>query len=133
MSLKQTYAGQLAVLNLAYGAGLSSMKLRLFSNNHTVTDATILSDLTECSFTGYAAQSPSWTTPANVANVAQTQSGTRTFTYSGGSTTTVYGYYLTDSGGTVLLGAETFTSPVTLSTIIPSLLLAITYTQKTEF
>lgn len=133
MSLKQTYSGQLNVLNLAYSGGLNAMRLRLFSNNITVADTTVIGDFTECTFTGYAAQAPAWSTPANVANVAQTLSGTRTFTYSGVATTTVYGYYLTDAAGTTLYGGETFSSPVTLSTLIPSLLLAITYTQKTEF
>lgn len=134
MNIVQTNAGALQILLDALGSS-PTMMVRLFSNNHTFGAATVLGDLTECTFTGYAAAAPTWTTPALSGSTAQTLPSPAgvPFTYSGGSTTTVYGFYLTDSGGTVLYGGTTFSSPVTLSTIITSLTVYPTYTQKAEF
>ena len=134
MNIVATDAGALAILLAALGSS-PSMKVRLFSNNHAMDHATVLGDLTECAFTGYSAAAPTWTTPAISGGVPQTLPSPAgvPFTYSGASTTVVYGFYLTDSGGTVLYGGSTFPAPVTLSTIVTTLTVYPVYTTKEEF
>jgi len=134
MNIVATDAGALEILLDALSAS-PSLKVRLFSNNHAFDHATVLGDLTECAFTGYSAAAPTWTTPALVGVVPTTIPSPTgvTFTYAGGSTTTVYGFYLTDSGGTKLYGGSTFPAPVTLTTVVTSLTVYPVYTTKEEF
>lgn len=112
-----------------------TLKLRLFSNNVSVGATTVLSDLTEASFAGYAPASPAWGAPGLSGTTAQIiPSPTNVdFSYSGGSTATVYGAYLTDAAGTALFGATTFATPFVFSTVVPVLKIYPVYTQKTEF
>lgn len=134
MNIVQTAEGAYAMMLLALGAS-PSLKLRLFSNNVVVGPTTVLSDLTQASFAGYSAASPAWGAPALVGTTAQiVPSPTNVdFSYSGGSTTTVYGAYLTDAANTALFGATTFTTPFVFSPVVPVLSLYPVYTQKTEF
>jgi len=112
------------------------MKVRLFDNNYTVVPATTLADLNEATaMTGYVAAAPTWSTPAVVSGVPTTTpvpSGV-VFTYSGVSTYTVYGAYLTDSANTKLWGASNFAAPFVFSVTVLTLSIYPTYTQKAEF
>jgi len=134
MNIVQTAAGALAVLLTALGS-TPSLVCRLFSNNISVGLATTLGGLTQASFTGYAAVSPTWTTPTLSGTTALTAPTPTNvdFTYSGASTTTVYGFYLTDAGNTALFGATTFAAPFVFSTIVTVLSVFPVYTQKSEF
>lgn len=134
MNIVATNQGALNAM-LAALTSSPTLKVRLFQNNVTVGASTVLSDLTECTFTGYAAAAPTWTTPALSGGVPTTTPSPAGvgFTYSGGSTTVVYGMYLTDSAGTKLYGATTFSSPVTLSTIVTSLTVYPTYQFPGQF
>lgn len=81
------------------------LKLKLYTNNVTPGEATILSDLTESTGTGYAAitfTGASWTVTGGVASYAE-----QTFTYTGAEAT-VYGYYITNNAGDELIAAELF-------------------------
>jgi hypothetical protein len=128
-----TSDGALEILQNGIGAS-PSMKVRLFSNNLTAfTKATVLGDLTEASFTGYAAASPTWSAPALSSGVAQTLGGTAPFTYTGVSSTVVYGYYLTDSAGTKFYGGNLFPAPQTLDTVTTTLSMQVTLNEKSEF
>lgn len=134
MNIVQSKNGALNILLAALGSS-PSLKVRLFSNNVVIDNDSDLSSVTECSFTGYAAAAPTWTTPALVGGIPTTTPSPAgvSFTYSGGSSTTVYGFYLTDSAGSKWYGGTTFPTPVTLSTIVTSLSVYPTYTQKSEF
>ncbi len=86
------------------------VKLKLYSSNTTLSETTVVGDLTEATFTGYSAVTltgASWTvTSADPASASYAQ---QTFTSSAGSQNqNIYGYYVTNSGGTILLWAETF-------------------------
>lgn len=134
MNLVQTNAGALKVIQLALGT-TPSIRCHLFDNNYSVVLATVLGDLTEASFTGYASVLPTWTAFAMVGAYA-TSTPTPTnvdFVYSGGSTVTVYGTFFTDSASAYLLGASTFAAPFVFSTVITTLSIYPTYTQKSEF
>jgi hypothetical protein len=82
-------------------------KLHLFTNDATPLEATVLAGLTECDVAGYAATTLSAPTVATVGDVTTATYSQQTFTFT--AATTVYGYYLTDNGGTKLLWAERFT------------------------
>jgi hypothetical protein len=90
------------------------LKLHLFTNNYTPGKGDTTSSVTEASDGSYSAATltgASW----SIATVSHTTTATYpavTFTFAGAQT--VYGYYLTDSGGTTLVGAELFASALTI-------------------
>lgn len=91
------------------GTFLNTLKMRLFKSNTTITSATVLSDLTEADFTGYAAQNLSGFPAASVVGSSGSSTGdAKTFTVGSSPSTTnsIYGYYITDSGNTKLYGAQ---------------------------
>jgi len=100
------------VLTLSYivnKATPSNVKLHLFSNNATISDSTVLGDLTECAISGYSAitlTGSSWTVATNTGTTSATYAQ-QTFTLTGSGN--VYGYYVTDNAGTGLLWVEKFT------------------------
>lgn len=84
---------------------LSTAKLRLYKNNVTPTNATVLADLTEADFSGYAAQTLVWGASSITAHIAEAAAATLSFTISSG-TQNIYGWYVTNSAGTRLLSVE---------------------------
>jgi len=114
------------------GTGLQNCKVRLFTNNYTPVDGTVLGDLTEAIFAGYVAQTiANWTTATTVSAKAQTQA-TVSFLNSSGSPKDVYGYYLTNAGGSVLLGAERFSAPPISIADGNNLVVTVTFTVNSE-
>lgn len=104
-----------ALDDIVAGAGFSTAKLRLFKNNVTPDNTKVIGDFTEATFSGYAAISlTGWSAAAVTAHVAQSDPTAGTFTITSG-TQAIYGWYVTDSGGTVLYWAQRDPSaPVTL-------------------
>jgi hypothetical protein len=106
---------------LINGAGFTTAKMRLLASNITIGASTTLSALLagEASFTGYSAVTlSSWGTPAldgsNRAASLNTQG--QFVPTSGGGSGNLYGYFLTDSGGTHLYGGENFAgAPITVA------------------
>lgn len=89
------------------------MLLKLFTNNHTPADADVEGDYTEMGATqGYGditLDSGDWTiTPGNPSLGAQAQ---KTFAFTAGGPTTVYGYFVVWSSDGQLAWAEKFSSP----------------------
>lgn len=83
-----------------------SLRLRLFTNNHTPAIADVPSDYTECAATGYAAAvitTGNWTV-STVSGVVQAVYIQVTFIFS--TSATIYGYYVTDSVPTKVEWAE---------------------------
>ena len=85
--------------------------LRLYSSNTTPGETDTTATYTEATFTGYSAitlTGASWTVTnadPSVASYAE-----QTFTSSAGSQNqAIYGYYVTNAAGTVLMRAERFT------------------------
>jgi len=94
----------------------SGHTLRLFQNNLTPTPATSLGSFTESTFTGYAAVSLSgqFGSPTFVTDGQyQIASGTYTFSCTGGSSQTIYGWYI-DDGSNVKM-SQRLDTPVTIS------------------
>jgi hypothetical protein len=88
-------------------------KLRLFSNDLTPDDDSVIASFTECSGNGYATitltgsiSAPTWSV-ATALGVTTASYAAQVFTMTGALT--AYGYYVTDNAGTGLLWAERFT------------------------
>lgn len=85
------------------------LKLHLYSNNYTPVEGSLLANFTECNAAGYAAitlTGASWTV-ATTTGTTEATYAQQTFTFTAAQT--VYGYYITDSGSTILVWAELFT------------------------
>lgn len=119
MALVVPNEGESWFLKLALkDAAPGTTTIRLFKNSVTLSDSTVWADLTEATFTGYASQSLSragWNEPT-VGSVTYINRSAVTFSCSGGSQD-VYGYAVTytDGGTTYILWAESFSSPITIS------------------
>jgi hypothetical protein len=87
-----------------------NVKLKLFKSNTTPAETTVVADLTEADFTGYSAVTltgSSWS--ATNADPSVASYAEQSFTSSAGSQSqSVYGYYVVNNGGTILLWAERF-------------------------
>lgn len=86
--------------------------LRLFQNNFTPANASVLADFTVADFTGYAnitLTGGSWTTtPGDPSTASYTQ---QTFTRSAtGAVQTIYGYYIVNTAGTKVWFYEKFST-----------------------
>ncbi len=111
-------AGVTDVLNAWLGISTSKMatgKVRLFSTSVALSDSTVIGDLTEATFPGYAAVAltgGSWNAVTVTSHVASTSlTSPASFVYgTPGSPQTIYGAYITDSGNTTLLACWTFAS-----------------------
>jgi hypothetical protein len=87
---------------------------RLYVNNINVTDATVIGDLTEATFAGYAASAAlTWGTPYNDGDHASVESNRVQFTTTGEPDgQTARGAYLTTAGGSpALLAILPFDGP----------------------
>ena len=101
----------------AFGAAPArpSLTYHLFVNNVTITSATLLANLTECTAPGYAAINVPYTSwsGATAAGVANYSAPNITFslTGQGAPAQTVYGHYVTDQTSGVLLFGLTWAAP----------------------
>lgn len=97
-------------------------KLHLFKNDAEIDAETVLSDLTEADFSGYASQAITWSTtytdPASGPGASDIS--TLTFSHNGGGTAnTVYGWYMTMNDGTErLLAAVKYPSSKSFSSAV---------------
>lgn len=114
-------------------AGMEALSFHLYKASHTPAESDSVGSYTECTFTGYSAQtlnakmstSAGWTAPALVAggtgswlggyktNAAESTYPQQSWTCSA-SPDTVYGYYVTGAISTTLYWAEAFASSVVL-------------------
>lgn len=99
----------------AVAGKLNGVKIGLYTNNVTWNKNTVLTDVTECTFTGYAKVAVTWTTPFRATDgTYRVSSGLNVFQPTAASTETAVGYFITDTAGTVLLGGDAFPAPVPL-------------------
>src|SRR5919204_2712033 len=90
----------------AWLTGLGSLTIKLAKNNVTITRATVIGDLTEANFSGYASQSiGAWGAPVyDAANHRYSSTApTNTWTNSTGVVgNTIYAVYVVDSSGNLI-------------------------------
>lgn len=101
------------------GGQYAGGKVMLFTNNIVPTKATVLADLTEATFGGYARTTlAGWTAPyVNMAgNYSIDNLDIQEFDGDGsGPDEAIMGYGVLNAGGTVLLQAEKFATPIQVS------------------
>ncbi len=88
----------------------ANLKLHLYTNNHTPAATDTTANYTECTDSGYSAQSltgGSWTF-SDVSNVTTASYPAIVWTFNG--SVTIYGYYVTDSGTNKVVWAELFSA-----------------------
>lgn len=119
--------------------GAQSFRLKLFQNNYTPVVGSVLASFTEATFSGYAAgiiTAGGWTAPVND-GTGRAISNNALFTFSnttGAIGNNIYGYFVTDAGGTKLYWAERFgVAPVDMMTAGKVLNIIPVLTQKSEF
>jgi hypothetical protein len=106
MSAVYQYIGDRWFFNTSLAA--NNTKLHLFTNNVTPAKSDTVGTYTECSASGYSAitlSSGSWTV-STVSTTTTAAYATQTFTLT--ASATIYGYYITDSGGTNIILSEAF-------------------------
>ena len=86
--------------------------LRLYQNNYTPDDSSVVGSFTEASFTNYAAVTMTragWNASVTVSNKAESSYGSAPLSWTcGASGNTVYGYYVSGATSSVVLWAEKF-------------------------
>jgi hypothetical protein len=88
----------------------ANLKVHLYTNNHAPAAGDTIANYTECTDTGYSAQSlagGSWTF-ADVSNVTTASYPAITWTFNAAQT--IYGYYVTDTGTNKVIWAEEFSA-----------------------
>lgn len=107
--------------------------IRLFSNNHTPVIGDTVAAYTEATFSGYSSQTVgAWGGAVFSSSKARSTATTpRTFTNSTGAVgNTIYGYYVTDAGGSDLVFAHRpDNGPFDLLTAGKSMTVACAYTR----
>ncbi len=114
-------ARMIAMITNATTAQNLNCVLALYKNNLTPASTDVLADYTAATFTGYSATtltSASWTITAASSGAPATaaQTSATTFTCSGTTSEAIYGYYVYQTGATVVLWAERFSDgPYTIA------------------
>lgn len=103
--------------------------LHLYTNDYTPNKVSVLADFDECTIGSYAPISltnADWNAPTTVGGVAQSTWGTglTTFEVSSG-TEPIFGYFITDDAGTVVVWAQRFDDMQTLSVSTPVSLIPV--------
>jgi hypothetical protein len=124
----------LAILNAltAMSAILNGAKVHLYANNAALGENTVLGDLTEATFTGYAASialvwNPAYTQQDGTPTVdapSVTFASTSPFT----TGNTIYGFYVTNGAGSTLLYAQAFAAPQLISAAFQAVVVQPTFT-----
>jgi hypothetical protein len=101
-NVREGYVAQLEALI----DGLTAY-LHLYTNDPTISEASVKADFAESAFEGYAPVALSkWSPPALRAGLARSQADTAAFTWTGGATPPpVRGYFVTEGPNGVLLAA----------------------------
>lgn len=122
MLTAMTVAAKKAVMNraVAVGGPWAALTLHLYVNNVAPNEDTVVADLTQATFAGYAAVAALafGTCYIDADGNFKLSAPSEQFTATGiGVLETVYGYYLTDAAGTVLHGANLLDTPVPITQI----------------
>ena len=112
-----------------------NQKLKLFVNNYTPVDGSVLASFTEMTTHGYADKTltkTSWVVTAGSAgNPASGAYAQQTWTFTAAAAVIVYGYYITDVTTGRLLWAERFTTSKSVENAGDQILITPTITLST--
>jgi hypothetical protein len=111
MALLVPDVGDVEMLTRVLNKGATGdVKLHLYTNNYTPVAGSTVANFTECAAAGYAA-----ITLAGASWAISTSAGTTTASYAAQTfnltaSAVIYGYFVTNAAGTIVLWAELFTS-----------------------
>jgi len=111
MSLVVPDVGELIILDaLVAGDTLAAFECRLYQNNYTPVQGSVIGSFTVATFSGYAADWCAFGSATTVSNKAKIVGTTDVeFTHNGGGTSnTIYGYYVVDTVSGEVVWAERF-------------------------
>ena len=111
--------------------GKSPQALRLFSNNFTPSETSVLANFTECTGSGYLAATlagADWSYTFDALNNAWVASATKVFTFTGALT--IWGAYCTDTPATKGMYAEKFGAVVNIGASGGNLTVTVNVTRK---
>lgn len=135
MPLVVSKGGSILDLNARRTSFLNTTVIHLFKNDYIPTLNTILADLVEADFSNYTSLNLSWPNAVflNGINQAQTNADPVSWVQQDplGIFNTVFGYYVTRSGG--LLWAERFAAPVPILIAGSGLTVTATLTYISQF
>lgn len=89
----------------------SNLTVRLFKNNITPSDSDTAGTYTEAAFTGYSAAALTAGTWGAASGGTITYGAQLTYTCSGLSSESIYGYYVTNAGGVLLYSERDASAP----------------------
>lgn len=126
-----TQAGVTSLLAAATAGVLDGCKLELYQNDYVPVPFSVLADFTVADYTGYGNKTiaaADWNAVVQPDGSAGIVGPGEFFDATGTAVSnTIYGYYVTDSGGTTVLWAERFDTPVGIAgpgtgfTMVPAL------------
>lgn len=119
MALLVPNVGEVEMLKRIVGEATGDVTLHLYSNAITPAEADVVGTYTEVSGNGYAAVTlnGTWTFTDGIVDTNEASYPEEEIVFSVGTGATVEGYFITDSGGTILLWAEKFSDgPYTIPT-----------------
>jgi len=116
MAIVVPNVGERAMLTTLVAEG---HRYRLFQNNITPGEGDVLGDYTEADFSGYGSyKTATFGTPATSSGTSFVAGGSLYWQHDGGGTSnTIYGYYVTKSDDTTLLFAEKFGSSKSMAAL----------------
>lgn len=129
MSLVVPNVSELEQLDVIVIELLATAEFRLFKNNYTPIATSVTGDFTEADYSGYGGEVvSSWTSvDLDLSGRAFTLSDVIPYAHDGGGTAnTIYGYYVTTPGGTLLF-AERFGTPVVMDDATDGFSIQTTY------
>ncbi len=105
--------GLRAILNLLTAAWGDTLLVHLYRVDHVPAAGDLVTDYVEADYEGYAAQAATtWSAALTLGPTTFTEADELAFVKGvGGTGNDVWGYYVTDAGGTVLLWAERDPAP----------------------
>lgn len=111
-----------------------TFRYHLYSNNYTPLVSSVLADFTELAGAGYAYQNvaaAAWGVPTDDGTCANSAAGNLTFTMTGASGESAYGYFVTSVADGALLWSEKFAAVVDMSVAGRSCVVTPSYNNQT--
>lgn len=136
MSLVVPDQGEIRLLDMLINAvGMTNVRLRLYKAiSPALSQDTVYADFTIANFSGYADVTPAMGAASTVSHKGKIVDGSvRNFTHNGGGTSnTVLGYYVVDTGTSKVLWAEAFSSSQSMANNGDNIAITLALTLNSE-
>lgn len=116
MALNFPDVGENLALEAVVGkTNATALTVRLYKSNTTPSDSDTAATYTESTFTGYSAAALTAGTWGSASGGTITYGAQLTYTCSGASSESVYGYYVTNAGGVLLYSERDASAPFAIA------------------